>query len=495
MKEKLKVFFASRSTRHAGGMAAFTALVLALFYLVNLIVFGFADKLGWYFYTTEQPDIIISGAADELFSQIDTTAGKVGIRFCDLEENVKTHKQLDYVYKTATLLAERYPNLIELDFINLWLEPERVAAYRTAEDGSENTIATTTVIIDYAGEYVLNAPVNFYTLDEDDYVTSYNGEEVFVANILWVSAKEHPVAYFTANHGEEVPYALQRMLIYAGYRVERLDLSTVRGVPEDAGMLVIADPVYNFQKAAVGSSEKAELTYIADYLEEGGNVMVLLSPTYAEEMKLPNGNPPHLLSFLAEYGITVSGGKLIDRDSALPGSGGYSLITSYAESGLGGALGAVAAAGGRRTVLSMATPLTIGESDKAVASPILYASSSTSLIRADGTEGGAGAPAVLAMAEMKEGGGHLLVSGSAYLADSLIVDGVGYGNKALINALLEEMGAARVPTGIENIQIDRTAIENLTMGEADLYFVASAIVLPVCVLLGGFIFLRRRKNY
>lgn len=495
MKEKLKAFFALRSTRHAGGMTAFTALVLAFFYLVNLIVLGFADKFSWYFYTTEQPDIIVSGAADELFSQIDTTVGKVGIHFCDLEENIKTHNQLDYVYKTATLLAERYPNLIELDFINLWLEPERVAAYRTAEDGSENTISSTTVIIDYAGEYVLNAPVNFYTLDDDDYVTSYNGEEVFVANILWVSAKEHPVAYFTANHGEEVPYALQRMLIYAGYRVERLDLSTVRGVPEDAGMLVIANPVYNFQKAAVGSVEKAELTYIADYLEAGGNVMVLLSPTYAEEMKLPNGNPPHLLSFLAEYGITVSGGSLIDRDSALPGSGGYSLITSYAESGLGASLGAVAAAGGRRTVLSMATPLTLGESSLAVASPILYASSSTSLIRADGTEGGAGAQPVLAMAEMKEGGGHLLVSGSAYLADSLMVDGAGYGNKALINALLEEMGATRVPAGIENIQIDRTAIEDLTMGEADLYFAISAVVLPVCILLGGFIFLRRRKNY
>ena len=53
MKGKLKAYFTARSTRHAGSMAAFTALVLALFYLVNLIVLGFADKLGWYFYTTE----------------------------------------------------------------------------------------------------------------------------------------------------------------------------------------------------------------------------------------------------------------------------------------------------------------------------------------------------------------------------------------------------------------------------------------------------------
>lgn len=494
MKEKLKAFFASRSTRHAGSMAAFTALVLALFYLVNLIVLGFANKLGWYFYTIEQPEITIGEAADGLLGEIDTTEHKVKIRFCDLEENIKTHKQLDYVYQTACLLRDRYPTLIELDFINLWLEPHLVSAYRVADDGTENTITTSTVIVDYGGEFMLNAPVNFYTLDEKDYVTAYNGEEVFIANILWVSATEHPVAYFTANHGEEVPYALQRMLIYAGYQVKSLDLSTVRGVPEDAGMLVIADPIYNFQKAADGSVEKAELTFVEEYLSRGGNVVVMLDPTYAESMKLPNGKPPHLLTFLSEYGIQATGGKLIDRESALPGSGGYSLITSYAESGLGAALGEIATAHGRRTVLSMATPLVLGESEKATVSPILYTSSSTSLIAPDGTESSLGKAPVLAMATLEEGG-RLLVAGSPFLADVNMVDGVSYGNKALINALLAEMGAERVPAGVETVQVDRSAIENLTMGEVDLYFTIVAILLPVGILAGCFIFLRRRKNH
>lgn len=495
MREKLKAFFASRSTRHAGSMTAVTALVLALFYLINLIVLGFADKFSWYFYTTEEPEITVSGAADELLHAIDTSESRVKIRFCDLEENIKTHSQLDYVYETALLLRERYPALIELDFINLWLEPDRVSAYRVAEDGSENTITTSTVIVDYGGRFMLNAPVNFYTLDANSYVTSYNGEEVFVANILWVSAKEHPVAYFTANHGEEAPYALQRMLVYAGYEVKHLDLSTVRTVPEDAGMLVIANPIYNFQKAAEGSVEKAELTFVEEYLSRGGSVLVLLDPGYAESMKLPNGKPPHLLTFLEKYGIAASGGKLIDRENALPGSGGYSLITSYAEGGLGASLGEIASEGGRRTVLSLATPLSICESEVATATPILYAPATTALIAPDGSESSVGAVPVLALSKMKEGGGSLLVAGSPYLADSDVVDGPAYGNKALINALLSEMGAERVPAGIENVQIDRSAIENLTMGEVDLYFTVAAVLLPLCILLGCFILLRRRKNH
>ena len=97
MKQKLKAFFAARSTRHAGSMVAFTALVLALFYLGNLIVLGFADKLGWYFYTKEQIEITVSDAADELFSEIDTTEHRVTILFCDIEENIATHSQLNYV--------------------------------------------------------------------------------------------------------------------------------------------------------------------------------------------------------------------------------------------------------------------------------------------------------------------------------------------------------------------------------------------------------------
>lgn len=494
MKEKLKAYFTARSTRHAGSMAAFTALVLALFYLVNLIVLGFADKLGWYFYTTEQLEVTLSPAADELFADIDTSKGKVKILFCDVEENIETHSQLDYVYDTALLLCERYPELIELDFVNLWLEPARVAAYRTAKDGSENKITSSTVIIDYGGEFILNSPVSFYTLDESNYVTSFNGEEVFVANILWVTASEHPKAYFTANHGEEVPYALQRMLIYAGYEVERLDLSTVRGVPEDAGLVVISAPLYNFQRAAAGSAEKAELSFLADYLAGGGQVLAMLDPSYAETMKLPNGNPPHLVSFLSEYGITVTGNTLVDRQSALPGSGGYSLITSYADRGVGATLGALATAGGRRTVLSGTAALSLSESDKATVSPILYAPAGAVQLAPDGSEVAHGAAPVLAMAET-EGGGRLVVCGSVYLADAGIIDGVGYGNKALINALLTEMGAARVPAGIANIQVDRSAIENLTMGEADLFLTITAVVLPALLLGAGFVLLRRRKNH
>ncbi len=483
---KLKEFFASRRAKNGGGAMALVALVIALFYVVNLILLGLAGHFSWYFYTAEQYEITVSGAADDLLADIRAPQGKVKILFCDVEENIKNHRQLDFVYKTATGLAERYPDLLELEFVNMWLEPARLAPYRTAEDGSENTLSTSTVIVDYNGEFVLNSPSAFYLLDGQDYVTAYNGEEVFVGTILWVTAKEHPIAYFTANHGEEIPSALYRRLVMAGYRVERLDLASVADVPQDAGMVVISAPLYDFSRAAVGSDYHAELNKLEDYLENDGKLYVSLHPDYTEKL-------PHLTEFLAAYGIGTEAGVLIDREASLPSSGGYSLIGSFPETGSGAALGASPLLSDRRTVLSYAAPLSIGESALATAEALLYAPSSASLLYGGKETATDGAP-VLALARMQGGEGLLLVSGTPYLADATLMNGEGYGNRELINALLSMMGAERVPMGIPAVMVDRSAIEDLTLGEVDIYATVTVILLPIAIVAGGLIYCRRRKN-
>ena len=483
---RLKEFFASRRTKHGGSAMALVALVVALFYVVNLILLGLANHFAWYFYTAEQYEITVSGAADDLLNSIRTPQGKVKILFCDVEENIKNHQQLDFVYKTATGLAERYPELLELEFVNMWLEPARLAPYRTAEDGSENTLSSSTVIVDYNGEFVLNSPSAFYLLDEQDYVTAYNGEEVFVGTILWVTAREHPVAYFTANHGEEIPSALYRRLVMAGYRVERLDLASVSDVPQDAGLVVISSPLYDFGRAAAGSRYHAELDKLEDYLENDGKLYVSLHPDYTEKLS-------HLTEFLAAYGIGTETGVLIDREAALPSSGGYSLIGSFATSGSGAALGSSPYLADRRTVLSYAAPLSVGESALATAEPLLYAPSTASLLYS-GKESSVGSMPVLALSKMQEGEGVLLVSGTPYLTDLALMNGEGYGNRELVNALLSLLGAERVPTGIPCVMVDRSAIENLTLGEVDIYAAVTVFVIPVAIVAGGLIYCRRRKN-
>ncbi len=481
----IKSILTSRRARSTGYSGALIALVVALVYLLNVIVLLFANRFGWYFYTTEQYDLSLGTAADTLFSEIDTSRGKVKVLFCDVEENAKTNKQTDFIYETATALAERYPALIELDFVNLWLEPNKVASYLENEAGDPITLLSTDVIIDYQGEHLVCPASSFFTLDSEDYVTAYNGEEVFVSNILWVTADEHPTAYFTSNHGESMPTPLYYALVRAGFRVDRLDLASVERVPEDAGLVLISSPLYDFQRAAEGAAFVAELTKLENYLASGGKLFVSLEPNYLDRT-------PKLLAFLAEYGLAVSDGVLIDENNALPGSGGYSLIANYADTGLSASL-AERVGRDRRTVLSYAAPLLTYEGERATAEPILYSPAGAVVKLRDGELADGGNRPLLALSSLSEGEGKILLCGSSYLAATDILNGEGYGNKQLLYLLLSELGAPGAPPGIDAVTIDRSAIEDLSLGEVRVYTALAVIVLPLALLTGGLILCRRRK--
>ena len=484
----MKKFRISRRLDRAGTMTALTVVVLALFYLFNTVLLTLADQYSWYFYTTAQYDLTPSGNGDALLSQIDTEDGGVKIVFCDTQTNIEKHKQLDFVHKTAIGLAERHPELITVEYVNLWLEPAKLEPYRYDDEGNERIIDANSVIVDYRGEHIIASPESFYILDENKYVTSYNGEEVFVSSILRVSTAEHPVAYFTSNHGEEVPEALYRLLFYSGYTVQRLDLSTVAAVPEDAGMVIISAPIYDFQKSAVGSSYVSELKKLENYLAKDGKLFVTLDPRHTEGL-------PRLCEFLATYGLTPEAGTLVDTSNSLPGSSGYTLLLDYATEGLGQKLGELASAGGRRTVLSRALPLSFTDSTLATAEPILYSAATAILYADDGSEIGSGARPVMAMSRLHEGEGRVLLAGSAYFAATDAVNSESYGNKTLLYALIDECGDMPVPIGISSVAVDRTAVENLTMGEANRFTMLSAVVFPCALLIGGLIFCYKRKNH
>lgn len=483
-----KQFWKSRQVSHAGTMTALTVLVLALFYLVNTVLLALSDHYGWYFYTTEQYDLTPGDASDALLSEIDTEQNQIEILFCDTEENISSHRQLDFVYRTAVALRDRHPDLIRISFVNLWLEPSRLDPYRYDEEGEMRTFGSDTVIVDNGGNYLINSPSSFYILDESNYVVAYNGEETLTANILWVTSSRHPVAYFTSNHGEEIPASLYRILTYAGYRVDRLDLSAVAEVPEDAGLVLISAPVYDFQKSAAGSSYVSELNKLASYLAGGGSLYVSLSPEHASRQ-------PNLCAFLSEYGLTAEAGTLNDATNALPGSGGYTLLLEYASEGLGATLGARVSADGRRPVLSQALPLRVGEGTLGRAEPLLQTASGAVILSGSGETVSAGATPVMALSRLKEGGGRILLTGSVYLAADDIINGESYANRELLYALLEELGAGKNPSGIPMVMVDRSAVENLTMGEANLYTFCMAAAIPAVLLCGGLIYCRRRKNH
>ena len=116
--------------------------------------------------------------------------------------------------------------------------------------------------------------------------------------ISWVLQDEHPVAYFTQNHGETADVAFSNLLTCAGFYVEAINLRKSE-IPEDAGMVIISNPTSDFEMTVDNSTVRGEINKLESYLERGGKLYVALDP-YVKELK-------NLEGLLKKWGITLSG--------------------------------------------------------------------------------------------------------------------------------------------------------------------------------------------
>ena len=96
-----------------------TAIIIGLVIVVNIIVFVLDSYFGLFLYKPEGTEITISGATDAYFEKAINDGKKVEIAFCRAEDEILSNSAGKFVLETAKQLAERYPDFIELEFINI----------------------------------------------------------------------------------------------------------------------------------------------------------------------------------------------------------------------------------------------------------------------------------------------------------------------------------------------------------------------------------------
>ncbi len=179
-------------------------------------------------------------------------------------------------------------------FVDLNLNPGEAMTYKVTEDN--------TIVLIY-GERQERV-----TLSEEDILTS--GEEKLTSAIIKVLSGEAKSVYFLTGHGErdisseekEGFSQIKTDLESQNYAVKALDLTTAKGVPEDAVALIIAGPKKDLFDE--------EITGITDYLNKGGTLFVMLDPGTAARK---------LTAFLSKMGIAMPDDIIIDRDSKVLG--------------------------------------------------------------------------------------------------------------------------------------------------------------------------------
>jgi hypothetical protein len=310
----------------------------------------------------------------------------------------------------------------------------------------------------------------------------------------WVLNDVHKVAYFTLGHSEVSTSSLTMLFACAGYYVNTINLRD-GDVPDDADVIVISNPKYDFEKAAANSGVNTEIERLSAFIEGGGNLYVTLDP-YAEKLTV-------LESFLAGYGIsttyaTTEGGRTVRtlvRDTTESVMvDGYSIISSYADTAEANSVKARVDkyANGKVVIRDVASLELSGN-----AKPLLVASPSA--VREVGvsvidSEGGYTIAAYSTVENKNAPSASIIVIPSVYLTATDAIITKGYSNKDFVYSVIDEFfGADMLPYGCNEVFYNNQILEGLTMGTARAIFIC-LIVIPALVACAGTVIIIKRKN-
>ncbi|MBQ7376947.1 MAG: Gldg family protein [Clostridia bacterium] len=480
MKKKLKL---KPKTRRRLSLAALIASFLLMVVMANAVIYALAYEYNVYTYTEKRQEHTIGTGTEAVFADVPKDA-RVRILFCMGEDALKIDAYCQSVLRTARQLEQKY-SFISVDFTNIYLDPDSVSDYRGPE--GIDAIQETTVIVESnlgTDTYVTQDMKGFFRYENanNDTPIAYVGEQMFAYLIGSVVHSNRPTVYFTTQHGESSTLALGNLFGLGGYTVKTIDL-TLESIPEDATMLVISNPTYDFSKGAEGSGIIAEIEKLESYLARGGNLTVFFD---GAEVSLPNFE-----NFLAEYGVICEKATLRDFSTSITPDG-YALATAYGTS-------AHAALMKARTepydsfgsVMARAARITERDVEGVSVEPLLFVTGESERDGEIVSEQGEYPVVTLST----KGEGQILLFSGVRFADSGYIYSNRYSNADFLYAAIELMDetASSMPIGCTEMPYVTTAIEGLTMGQARTFLILGAVVLPLLILAFGVAVGLRRK--
>ncbi len=313
-KNKDKVTKTPNKFRFTRTFSIVMALLIAIAIIpVNLIV-SKAD-IEWdmtpnKIYTTE-----LSKTTTELLDSLDET---INIYFAyDLDE--LTEGEDSYYGLILRNTIEKYGEHPNVNLItgNPDDNPEAYAQF------SDITVDTGDIIVQGENTYKLIDSTSMFNTETSDVsgVTTYYfvGENYITGAIQYVRDGFNPSICFLRGHGEipadEEFTTLKSILESYNYDVKDINIST-GDIPEDCKIIIVASPTSDF------SDEETEK--ITEYLDNGGNIVFMLSPNDDTTETYSNIN-----QITGDYGIYMDYDKVKETDEDMYYSGDPYTIGCY----------------------------------------------------------------------------------------------------------------------------------------------------------------------
>ena len=486
-----------RRNKYTAMSSAITALLIALVIVFNMGFFALASHFTWYADMTKDQVYSLYDATLDLLRDVE---GETNIYFTVEPDKIRdASPYLFYVYQTALQLESKFDN-IHVECVDIVKNPGFFKEYYTT---AAQDIKTTSVVVKCGTEFRLFNMDAFFVHDEEySKIWGYQAEQKFVSAILSMTSAKLPVVHMTTQHGEAVDdnaSALVSLFTDAGYTVKNIDLSKEE-IDEDARIVVINNPIYDFAGIEADSSDANEIDKLDRFLDDYGCLMVFTSPEYA-------GNLTNLSELLSEWGIGFNGDTYMRDTANAISTDGKAIVAQYAEKDTLGAslyLDLLELDQMPKTILRNAMPLNIlWENDPAlegtkVVSPVLWSHDSAQMIR-NGKTVSTGAQPLMTIS--REGRienneyyySYVLVSGSADYTDPAYLLSSAYGNRDILYNTMRLTGRDRIIADIEMKVLDDTSMD-ITTAQANRWTVALTVTMPVLIGAVGLVVHIRRRN-
>ncbi len=488
MNKNQKALEMGKKVKHGSVSLLLTIVVVAAVVIANVIFSAFSYKNNWYVDLTTDG---IFGLTDAGRAMLDDIDAPIQIHFCSPFDVMESNAAQKMVFELVREMAAEYDN-ITYDYIDPVKNPTAVLKYKSSAADSVNA---NTIIVESGTEFRKFALQALFIFDTDNTtVWAFNGELKLITAMVQCTQAETPIAYFTYTHGESISNSMQEVFYDAGYELRTIDL-TKEDFHEDGRLLVISDPLYDFEGISEATAgRKSEIEKIDDFLDGFGNLMVFMDPDTNEL--------PELEEFLVEWGIKFDNSVLKDPSSSIDTthyaiSGQYSLE----ENSLGASLvtDIVSVGTAPKTIVNYASPINLlyDYQNSRQTSTAIYTSDKAQKY-VDGKLAEEGRYSLVALSretryiENTPHYSYVFAIGSKYFtADAFLTPT--YANRDIIYTMMRAMGRVQVPLELKFKVFEDESLDILE-SEAGAWTWGIAVAMPACVFAAGVIIWIRRKH-
>lgn len=490
-KGKFKKFMKSRKAKHGTVAMAITALVIVMVIVLNIIIGLLVNRF---------PDLELDLTSNNSFALQDDTIDYVShlnndVTVYILMEKDKFESQGTYFVQAQKMLnkmASKSDGKMKIKYVDLTSNPSFTSNYPNVDWQSSS--ANNIVLVESGKQYKVLTLTDCFEYDEQTYnyygTYSFTGtkiEQAVVTAILNVTTDDKVVVDMIKGNNEQDYSSLKSLLENNAYQVNEVSLAT-GDFDKDAKVAIMYAPSVDLDEKIV---EK-----LSTWLSNDGKYGRSLIYVPTADM----GEMPNLDDFLKEWGMSIDRGYVFETDETalVNANSPYAFTVSYGDYY-------------KDNLKNSKIPVVVSEShavnitDENTAHALLKTTNKAGVLPIDAdkswdykdaiTGNGENVAAEGVMTNEDKKSSRVVVFGSYIMFSDTIMKYNSFNNSAyFMNVINTIADKEDVGITIESKSIDNTELGITDVATQNTMLVVFVIVIPIAILVAGFVFWLRRRN-